>query len=92
MVFSKMLTWQYLLTKVTNSRRKFGSRVRRIFLIKKKQKLTKSWPLDWWGCFGDGIKWVALIQRVWVWTLGLGVEAFTLCPAKGSNSYIFWLL
>ena len=51
MVFSKMLTWQYLLTKVTNSRRKFGSRVRRIFLIKKKTKTNKVLAVGLVGLF-----------------------------------------
>ena len=29
------------------------------FLLIKIQSLTRSWPLDWKGCFGQGIKWDA---------------------------------
>jgi hypothetical protein len=78
---------------------------------KKNQSLTRRWPLDWRGCFGQGIKWDAPLdldfglglwrlhtigvqaERLWksswpkVWTLDLSCGGFTLCLAKGSNSY-----
>jgi hypothetical protein len=56
------------LTKATDSQRKFGSygnenlnygREAVGFLFIKKQALARSWPLDWSGCFGQGIKWDA---------------------------------
>jgi hypothetical protein len=65
-LFPKMPTWQYILTKVTNSRRKFGPDMNENpnygreaidpSSLKKTQKLTRSWPLDHSGCFGQGIK------------------------------------
>jgi hypothetical protein len=30
-----------------------------VFFIKKSKTLTISWPLDWRGCFGQGVKWEA---------------------------------
>jgi hypothetical protein len=33
----------------------------------KNQPFTRSWPLDWRGCFGQGIKWVAPLG--WAWPL-----------------------
>jgi hypothetical protein len=56
-----------------------------IFFINFFKKLTRFWPLNWRGCFGQGIKWDA---PSWVWTLGFAFGGFTLCPAEGFNSYI----
>jgi hypothetical protein len=37
------------------------------------QKLTRSWPLDWRGCFGQAIKWDASDEcyrfELWAWPL-----------------------
>jgi hypothetical protein len=38
---------------------KLWSRDHRLFFIKKNHSLTRSWPLDWRGCCGQGIKWDA---------------------------------
>ena len=40
------------------------------FFSLKNQSLTWSWPLDWSGCFGEGIKWDALsFFKLWAWPL-----------------------
>ena len=58
----------YFLKKAKDSRRRFGSdgngnpkhgrEAVNVFSIKN-QSLTRSWPLDWRGCFGQGMKWDA---------------------------------
>ena len=67
------------LKKATGSRRKFGSegngnpnygREVVSFFSFKNQPLTRSWPLDWRGCFGQGIKWDAP-SSFGVWALPL---------------------
>jgi hypothetical protein len=85
---SQMPPWYYFLTKVTNSQRKFGlDRIENPnygqeavnFSTLKYNSLTTSCPLDWRGCFGQGIKWGCSFC---LWTLGLAFGGFTLWPSK----------
>jgi hypothetical protein len=70
----------------------------------KNQTLTRSWPLDFRCCFGQGIMWDASLDLDFglaLWRLhimAIQVERpwefmaigldFRLCPAQDSNSYI----
>ena len=102
LLLSKMSTWQYFLTKATNSWTKFGSERNgnpnygwhaiNSFFIWENRNMTRYWPyvrLEGW--FWARTRVVCSQQMVWVWTLGLTFGGFTLCPAKGSNSYS-WLV
>jgi hypothetical protein len=41
-----------------------------VFISLKNQSLTRSWPLDWRGCFEQGIKWNAPSSfGLWAWPL-----------------------
>jgi hypothetical protein len=57
-----------------------------IYLLKNK-KLTRSWPLDWRSCYGQGIKWDA---PSFFWTLGLAIGGFTLWPSKSRGCGSSW--
>jgi hypothetical protein len=87
---SKMPTWQYFLTKATGSWRKFGSDKNGNpnygwevvdFFSWKYKKLTRSWPLDWRGCFGQGLKWDALsFFGLWAWPCRASHYAWPKAP------------
>jgi hypothetical protein len=50
-------------------------------IFKKKKKLTKSWPLDWGGYFGHGIKWDAPSSfGLWGWPLEASHHARLKAP------------
>jgi hypothetical protein len=93
-----MPTWQYFLTKVTDSRRKFGSykngspnygrEVVDFFLIKK-SNFDKILAVRLEGLFWAMNK---VGCSFFLWTLGLAFEGFTLCSAEGSNSYILLVI
>jgi hypothetical protein len=73
-----------------------------VFFSLKNQSLTRSWPLDWRGCFEQGIKWDAplgLDFGLGLWrlhTMAVQVErpwefmarGFDFGPDKGSTYYI----
>jgi hypothetical protein len=40
-----------------NGNPKYGREAVGFFFLNKKIIIDKSWPLDWRGCFGQGIKW-----------------------------------
>jgi hypothetical protein len=93
----KTPTWQYLFTKATTSQRKLGldmhgnlwtpklwSRGCQYFFIKNK-KTDKILAARLEGLFWEGTNMGCLF---FFWTLGLAFGGFTLCPTKGSNSYI----
>jgi hypothetical protein len=60
---------------------KLWLRGHQFFFRRKKIKLTRSWPLDWRGCFGQGMKWDAP-SSFGLWTLGLAFRSFKLWPSK----------
>ena len=90
-----MLTF---LTKSIDSRRKFGSDGNGNpncggeavgFFPLKNQSLARSWPLNWRGCFGQGIKWDAPLGLdfgldLWrLHTMAVQVEGLWEFMAKG---------
>jgi hypothetical protein len=55
------------------------------FFIKKNQSLARSWPLDWRGCFGQGIKWDAPLGL----DFGLGLWKLRTMTVQVKNMWEF---
>ena len=62
------------------------------YFQKKNQSLTRSWPLNWRGCFGQGVEWDAPLGL----DFGLAFGGFTIWPSKlrgrGSSWPKIWTL
>jgi hypothetical protein len=96
-----LFSFWFFFTKATNSRR-FGSdkienpnytREAVNFFSQSKMKLTRSWPLDRRGCFGQRIKWDACFSfGLWAWPLEASHYGHPSQEAMGVHGQKVWTL